>query len=202
MKDRRVPEMHLCAKCGAPFRPLIHSLRAGRGRYCSKRCGVQGVTTHGDAAGRKSAEYRAWRHMRSRCLNPNTPDFRLYGGRGIKVCESWSEFVSFLADMGRRPSASHSLDRVNPDGNYEPSNCRWATASEQANNRRKTIRVQYHGESLTITECAQRLGIHRETLKRRLQTMSLNYALTPGLMRKRADPEWFKDEAEQARAAA
>lgn len=74
--------------------------------------------------------------MLSRCNNANHQLFHYYGGRGIRVCERWSDFSNFLADMGRRPSRFHSIDRINNDGNYEPSNCRWATSVEQNNNQR------------------------------------------------------------------
>lgn len=76
-------------------------------------------------------------NMISRCYNPKSSDFQNYGGRGIEVCKRWRlSFEDFIADMGPRPSPDHSIDRINPDGNYQPSNCRWATAKEQMNNRR------------------------------------------------------------------
>jgi hypothetical protein len=74
--------------------------------------------------------------MLTRCRNPRNARYKDYGGRGITVCEAWRSFEAFLADMGRRPSPAHSLDRRENDGNYEPGNCRWATPEEQANNRR------------------------------------------------------------------
>lgn len=84
----------------------------------------------------KTVEYMAWCSMRQRCNNPTGRDYPDYGGRGIKVCSRWDHFILFLHDMGLRPSPEHSLDRINNDGNYEPSNCRWATKSEQMSNRR------------------------------------------------------------------
>ena len=94
--------------------------------------------THGHTVGRnRSPEYLSWRAMHQRCSSPKTRSFEHYGGRGIKVCERWGSFEAFLEDMGARPSLSHSIDRIETNGNYEPLNCRWATASEQQLNKRE-----------------------------------------------------------------
>lgn len=82
-----------------------------------------------------SPEYRSWQMMKNRCMNPNARDYAYYGGRGIKICDSWMEFDNFLSDMGRRPTSAHTLDREDPDGDYVASNCRWATKVEQSRNR-------------------------------------------------------------------
>ena len=106
---------------------------------------------HGKSHDPSYPEYWAWKNMKARCRNTRLEEFPRYGGRGISVCEAWiNDFQKFLSDVGKRPSAEHSLDRFpNPDGNYEPGNVRWATLSEQRTNQsitspRKSPRRKTH----------------------------------------------------------
>ena len=127
-------------------------------------------TTHGES--NKTPEYQCWINTKRRCTNPNARGFQDYGGRGIRVCERWSGengFQHFLADMGRKPSKSHSIDRIDVNGNYCPENCRWATAKEQARNRTTTRLITHNGQTKCVTEWADELGIGYETLRVRLK---------------------------------
>ena len=100
--------------------------------------------------------------MKERCLCPTAVGYNYYGGRGITICERWlKSFEHFLADMGLRPVGPErfSIERIDVNGNYEPSNCKWATAKEQANNKTTTERFMVDGEELTLQECAKKIGI-------------------------------------------
>lgn len=124
-------------------------------------------TTHGMA---RTKEYHAWQAMRSRCSNPNMPNYPRYGGRGIRVCPEWEKsFDSFFQFMGPAPSKDHSLDRYpDNDGNYEPGNCRWATATEQQNNRRCNRILTADGVSKNLSQWASDLGTKSHVLLTRL----------------------------------
>jgi hypothetical protein len=107
----------------------------------------------------KNKAYRAWNNLKKRCNNPNNISFVYYGGRGIKVCRRWKKFENFIADMGLPPSEKHSIDRIDNDGNYEPSNCRWATREEQANNKSNNKFITYNDCTLTIAQWARKLNV-------------------------------------------
>jgi hypothetical protein len=130
-KNGRAVWRCVCA-CGRSHIASGANLRSGRQQGCGCLRGRN--STHGMTY---SPEFSVWLAMRKRCGNPNNASWRHYGARGITICERWQDsFEAFHADMGSRPSAKHSLDRIDNDGNYEPGNCRWATPSEQQSNRR------------------------------------------------------------------
>lgn len=115
----------------------------------------------------KRPEYWAWQRMKQRCFDENTPEFKHYGGRGITVCERWLDFENFLSDMGERPKGM-TVERINNDGDYESTNCRWATRREQAVNRSMTRWLTYGGERLCMKDWALRVGISLPLLKYRI----------------------------------
>ena len=152
----------LCScECGNLGHVRIGDLRYGSSRSCGclKRelmLASKRRTTHGRT---KTPEYRIWTSMKSRCSNPKDTSYKHYGARGIRVCLRWlgkGGFSNFLADMGERPNSELSLDRVNNYGNYEPSNCRWATNSEQIRNRRPIKMIEQFTDDVLIAECRRR----------------------------------------------
>ena len=108
----------------------------------------------------RTPEYKSWNHMLQRCNNKNHINYHNYGGRGIKVCDRWVKFKSFLEDMGFKPSPNHTIDRINSNSNYEPSNCRWATKSEQRQNRRNCITFNGIKREIKIYKGIIHLGIY------------------------------------------
>lgn len=116
-----------------------------------------------------SPTYNSWKGAIQRCYDPNVREFERYGGRGIHVCRRWREsFLSFLADMGLRPPQT-SLDRIDNNGNYEPSNCRWADRRQQQNNKRDNRTFSFQGETLTVAEWARKFRINSVTLRTRIE---------------------------------
>lgn len=137
---------------------------------------------HGEARNRTTGmtrEYRIWAHAKNRCSNPANKDHRNYGGRGIKFCARWADsYAAFLADMGRAP-AGQSLGRINNDGDYEPGNCRWETNSQQSNNARHNMIVEYQGRKQTMIQWERELGFRSGTIRWRLKNgWQLNEAMT------------------------
>ena len=151
--------------CGRSCEIDGYSVRSGKQNSCP-RCGqarsTAASTKHGMS---ESVEFRTWTDIQTCCHNPNSTSYQLYGGRGIKVCDRWrASFADFLADMGPRPDG-HSIDRYpNNNGDYDPSNCRWANLRQQSLNKRTTIRCAIAGQSKTLFEWAELAGLRYATV--------------------------------------
>lgn len=102
--------------------------------------------------------YRSWCAMKKRCQNPNTWGYKYYGARGIKVCDRWQSYDAFLEDMGKRPDGA-TIERIDTNGNYEPSNCKWLAGAEQTKNRRMSIILTHGGKSQCVADWVRELGV-------------------------------------------
>lgn len=157
-----------CCDCGSRNVIEDSSLKCGNSKSCgcaqreaSARAGAA-TATHGMS--KKAPEYYVWSSLKQRCLNPNVRNWSDYGGRGIKVCDRWKvSFEAFYADMGPRPSPHHSIDRLDNDGDYEPSNCCWRELGGQVRNRRSNIRVVVNGVEMILTDAAAKYGVKYST---------------------------------------
>lgn len=133
-------------------------------------CGCRKIK-HGDTkrSAPRTKEWLTWAAMIRRCSYPSQRNYKDYGARGIKVCKRWADFANFLTDMGRAPSQKHSIDRVNSDGDYEPSNCRWSTSIDQNRNRTVAVWVLWKGERRHVVDLAEEFGLKAHTLRTRLR---------------------------------
>ena len=145
---------------------------------------------HGKA---NTKEYHTWARIKQRTSNPNNASSRLYLYKGIRVCDRWiNSFENFFEDMGYAPSPKHSIDRIDSNGNYEPSNCRWATAKVQSNNTSRNKNITFNGITKTQTEWAESVGISSQALEKRLMKWSLVKALTEPRNEKKVTHYWNK----------
>jgi hypothetical protein len=135
-------------------------------RGLSTGCMSCGQKKHGLEA---TKVYNAWAAMKQRCLNQNNRFYHLYGGRGIKVCEKWLTFKGFLEDVGKPPNKSSSIGRIDNNGNYEPSNCRWETQKQQIRNRSNTTMIHFEGKSLSAADWADKFDLTPKIIRERLR---------------------------------
>ena len=162
---------------GKRFRPVAHCVRSD-GKQCRVRIdhlavgSTRGLVNPGNWNGlgvKHELTHRSWHHMIDRCYNQKHPHHRHYGGRGISVCQRWRDsFVAFLEDMGDRPEGL-TLERIKTDGNYEPGNCKWATFTEQNRNKTNGTELTFNGETKSVTEWAELLGVPRRALFARIK---------------------------------
>lgn len=164
LKGQKVSCWNCICACGKTKMVMAANLLRGMTGSCSSSCPkrkeLAGSTLINDIKNKN--EYRCWIHMLSRCENPKSHIYKYYGGKGVTVCKAWHSFTNFLADMGKRPSSAHSLDRFpNNNGNYEPGNCRWATRTQQQQNKSNNINITHKGKTMCLTEWARILGVKR-----------------------------------------
>lgn len=170
----------LTCACACGIRKSLDgaNVLAGRTRSCGcKRLTWigDGTSTHGHTrGGKRRPEYEAWKHMLRRCLSPADSRYADYGGRGISVCLEWvASYEAFYAHVGQRPSATHSLDRIDVNGNYEPGNVRWATRAEQLRNTRSNRHITAFGTTKTLAEWADITGVRRSTIAWRIDRRNM-----------------------------
>jgi hypothetical protein len=171
----------VCIELGCTNLAAIHSYRKdGSPRY-RRSCKMHHCQRYGMTLITSVPEYLAWREMIRRCTDPQYKDYPRYGGRGIRVCRRWLDsWRNFLADMGSRPDENYSIERKDNDGNYEPSNCVWATKHEQNRNKRNNHWLTLDGQTLVLEDWARRLGTSSATIRWRLRHgWSVAQALTP-----------------------
>lgn len=174
--------------CGVVKNVESQPLRSGRTKSCGclnaeRTRNAKYRLTHG-MTGRRV--YNCWQNMKIRCNNPKTSGYHNYGGRGIKVCRRWLKFENFYADMGDPPSPKHSLDRIDVNGNYCKRNCRWATSTEQCNNKRDNVVLTYRGKTMSVADWARHLSIPKGTIFTRLSyKLPIETVLSKGRLPKR-----------------
>lgn len=177
--------------CGVVKIIKSYSLRTGTtvscGCYKREKAIETGTKyfTHGESGTRLHNE---WKSMKARCYNPNNKRYNRYGGRGITICEEWKNSFESFRDwaIANGYDDSLTLDRIDSNGDYEPSNCKWATQKEQQNNRCNNRRIEYNGKTQTITQWAEEVGIKEATLRHRLKCgWSIEKAMTEPLKNKK-----------------
>ncbi len=152
----------------------------------TKSCGCLGKETHFKHGACRTRTYNSWMSAKRRCDYPEATGYRNYGGRGITMCDRWyNSYQAFLSDMGERPK-EHSIDRIDPNGNYEPDNCRWASRKTQNNNTSRSHILEFQGRKQTISQWAKEYGLVPNSLSKRLQLgWTVERALTQPLRRSR-----------------
>jgi len=178
----------ICPICNDKIKRTFKYINRKRKIVC---CGcIKPIKKHGHCVKKiingkikwRSDEFVAWKGIKARCYNKNEKFYYNYGERGITMCDRWiNSFENFLSDMGFRPSKKHSIDRIDNNGNYEPSNCKWSTHKEQCNNKRNTIYItDKYGVKKTIREWSDITGLSYICIKkRRIRGLSPDDILNP-----------------------
>lgn len=159
--------------CGKVRITTTGLLKNGKAKSCGcmvSKYASRHTLTHGMSY---TKEWRVWKGIKSRCFRKKDKCYKDYGGRGITICDRWKiSFENFFLDMGYRPSKNHSIERIDNNGNYEPSNCRWATMKEQCRNRRNSNYITYDNKTYIISEWARLLGVNHSNIYQQLKRKS------------------------------
>lgn len=160
-----------CPLCPKTFETDISQILGGHTKSCGclrKIKNHEPVIKHGHCKRVRTSEYNSYSQMIGRCYNHGNKDYKLYGGRGIRVCDRWKDdFKNFIDDMGQKPGKGYSIDRIDNNGIYELSNCRWANIFEQNNNKRNNVLLTYMGKTQTQEQWAREIGLDGTTIKKR-----------------------------------
>ena len=168
-------------ECGRKKTVRGVALRHGQMKSCGCSFKTARPTTskYGQAGEWNKPEYKIWLGLKARCLNPKNCNWARYGGKGIRLCERWAlSYRNFLADMGRKPTPKHSIDRLDYNGHYSPDNCRWATRIEQQNNRTDNRWIQFNGQTHTIAGWARTFNIPYTRFSNHLRRHDFDIGLT------------------------
>jgi hypothetical protein len=172
-------------ECGTQRMVVRYDLKTGKSTNCGctrkntmPKAAMEANRTHGRS---DKTEQWIWSDMKRRCYSPGRRGYARYGGRGIKVCGRWlvgdnamSGFSCFIADMGLRPSSDHTLDRINPNGDYLPENCRWASREQQNYNKRDTFKFVAFGDEYNLAEAEAKFDIPRGAIYQRIKTYGMS----------------------------
>lgn len=175
-RDKNNHVLYRCkCSCGTEKIILGRSLRSGRSSSCGCMASIK-KTKHNM---NRTTEYKTWSSLKQRCYNKNDSKYKDWGGRGIKVCDRWiNSFENFFEDMGYKPSKSHSIERINNDGDYEPSNCIWADKKTQARNRRSSTKILHENKIIDIFLFSEKMNLSVSGARKRIWR---NYKLTDGI---------------------
>lgn len=156
--------------CGTVKTAVLAQVKNGQAKSCGcfkKEIDQNRFKIHGMSS---SAEYTSWTGMISRCECITNKKYHLYGGRGITVCDRWRHsFENFFNDMGPKPNSKFSIDRIDVNGNYEPSNCRWADQKTQCRNKRTTVFIENNGEKIKLSDYVEKRGVSYQTIASRIE---------------------------------
>lgn len=171
------PSWMCVCDCGTTIDVGRGNLRSGASTSCGCYQRDNCAALHRTHGLSKTRSYASWTKMMQRCYDPRHPHYASYGGTGVKVCRRWHFFTRFYEDMGERPAGT-TIDRVDGAKGYSLDNCRWATRKQQANNTKSNRIVRFSGEDITLAELADRTGIQYHTLRKRINRMSVEKAVS------------------------